>query len=332
VPLPEEFAPTGPKLSKFPIQPPPPIRPRLFPDEARFALRLALLAGGAELAAWAWLGASAAQPAVLGLAALRLLKPLWAWLGTRWPRPLIAFVLLLVALLAGGANIATAGGFATVALITAGLPALGDLCASCIGDTITVERRAAAFAWLDIGQALGGAAGLAIGLASPRWAPLAAAAALVAGSVGIPDLHDRKTPRSSWPLSAFWAALRTPLAWQLALASGVCGLALGKKNFFFSAPSGGYPPGWLWLALGMIAAARVEPRMPDAIALPRIAALLGVIGRVAAWPPLSLLAMGAIFAAIPAAVARGAGELERPLVSSLAWSALIAGAALAAVI
>jgi hypothetical protein len=42
--------------------------------------------------------------------------------------------------------------------------------------------------------------------------------------------------------------------------------------------------------------------------------------------------MGAIFAAIPAAVARGAGELERPLVSSLAWSALIAGAALAAVI
>ena len=45
------------------------------------------------------------------------------------------------------------------------------------------------------------------------------------------------------------------------------------------------------------------------------------------WP-LGLLAMGIMFAAIPAAVARGAGEMERPVVSSLAWSALIAGAAI----
>src|SRR5437868_15101049 len=54
--LPEEFAPRGPKLSRFPIQPAPPIRPRLFPDELRFAVRLAVLAGAGELAAWAGVG------------------------------------------------------------------------------------------------------------------------------------------------------------------------------------------------------------------------------------------------------------------------------------
>ncbi|TMA28123.1 MAG: hypothetical protein E6J78_07485, partial [Deltaproteobacteria bacterium] len=59
--LPEEFAPTGPKLSKLPVRPPPPLRPALFSDEARFALRLALLAGGTELAAWAWIGATAGR-------------------------------------------------------------------------------------------------------------------------------------------------------------------------------------------------------------------------------------------------------------------------------
>ena len=35
------------------------------------------------------------------------------------------------------------------------LPAVADLCASAIGDSVTVERRAAAYAWLDMGQALG---------------------------------------------------------------------------------------------------------------------------------------------------------------------------------
>jgi len=83
VALPEEFAPKGPKLSKFPI------RPRLFPDEARFALRLALLAGGAECAAWVLLAAGGAHRAIIALAALRLLKPLWAKLGTRLPRAAI---------------------------------------------------------------------------------------------------------------------------------------------------------------------------------------------------------------------------------------------------
>src|SRR6059058_1491213 len=135
--LPEEFAPTGPKLSKFPIQPAPPIRPRLFPDEARFALRLALLAGGTELAAWAFLAATA-RPLVLGLAALRLLRPAWAKLGTRWPRPLLAFLLLFETLLTLGANLATFGRLGAAVVIAAGLPALGDLCASCIADSVTV--------------------------------------------------------------------------------------------------------------------------------------------------------------------------------------------------
>ena len=45
-----------------------------------------------------------------------------------------------------------------------------------------------------------------------------------------------------------------------------------------------------------------------------------------------LLALGALFVAIPASVARGAGEMERPVASSLAWSALGLGAAVGAVL
>src|SRR3954462_877635 len=92
--LPEEFAPTGPKLSRFPIQPAPPIRPRLFPDEARFALRLALLAGAAECAVWTILVSLADARAVLLVAALRLLKPVWALAGTGLPRPLVGLLAL----------------------------------------------------------------------------------------------------------------------------------------------------------------------------------------------------------------------------------------------
>src|SRR5207249_1217511 len=111
------------------------------------------------------------------------------------------------------------------------------------------------------------------------------------------------------------------------LAAGVSGLALEKKNFFSAAAGGHTPWGVVWPILGMVAAARMEPWMPNAMALPRIAALVAVAGRIAGWPPLALLGAGAMFAAIPAAVVRGAGEMERPVASSLAWSALIAGAA-----
>jgi len=93
--LPEEFAPTGSKPSRFRIAPQPPLRPRLFPDEAKFALRLSLLAGSAEFAAWAWFAHAGGRGAVLGWAALRLLKPAWSFLGTRVPRPAVAFALLL---------------------------------------------------------------------------------------------------------------------------------------------------------------------------------------------------------------------------------------------
>src|SRR5437868_11646413 len=92
--LPEEFAPTGPKLSRFPIQAAPPIRPRLFPDEARFAFRVAILAGGAECAVWTtllWLGDARF---LFLLAGMRLLKPLWARLGTRLPRPFVGMLAL----------------------------------------------------------------------------------------------------------------------------------------------------------------------------------------------------------------------------------------------
>src|SRR5438105_14159677 len=52
--LPEQFAPTGAKPSHFRVVPSPPLRPTLLPDEARFALRLSVLSGCAEFAAWAW--------------------------------------------------------------------------------------------------------------------------------------------------------------------------------------------------------------------------------------------------------------------------------------
>src|SRR5262249_28598760 len=96
--LPEEFEPTSPPLSRFRILPPPPLRPRLFPDEARFALRLSILAGCTELAAWAWLARAGVHGAVLGWAAARLLRPVWSWLGTRLPRPAVAFALVFLGL------------------------------------------------------------------------------------------------------------------------------------------------------------------------------------------------------------------------------------------
>jgi hypothetical protein len=114
------------------------------------------------------------------------------------------------------------------------------------------------------------------------------------------------------------------MAWQL------CGFAF-LVGFAGARPA----PGWigaLALFAGMVLAARLEPRMPNAILFPRLAAVMALVAWALGFAPLACFALGAMFAAIPAAVARGAGEMERPLVSSLAWSALFAGAALAAVI
>src|SRR5260370_39035908 len=133
------------------------------------------MAGGAELAAWAWL-ALLDRRCVVGLVALRLLRPLWAWSGMRVSRPAVALALLGAALLADARGVGAA----------VGLAALGDLCASCIGDSVTVERRAAAYAWLDMGQALGAVLGLAIAAVLPRFVAHAAAAAVILAAVGVP--------------------------------------------------------------------------------------------------------------------------------------------------
>lgn len=323
--LPEPFAPTGPKLSRFPIRPAAPIRPHLFPDEARFALRLAILAGATECVAWAWL-ASAEPPRrwLLALAAVRFLKPLWAGIGARAPRPAVALALLLVAFLGAARNLLTplAGGLlAQLSLAAIGLPALADLGASCIADSVTVERRAAAYAWLDLAQAVGAALGVALG----PWAAMASIAILPLASLSLPALRDRSTPRSAWAPGSYLLVLRAPLTRQLALLSFLGGA------FAMAGPSRAST--WLTPLLtlgGMSIAARIEGRMPNAIWLPRIAALAAAAG----WllPPLRTVALGAMLVAIPAAVARGAGEMERPLASSLSWSALFAGAALGAML
>jgi hypothetical protein len=339
--LPEEFAPTGPKLSRFPIQPAPPVRPRLFADESRFALRLAVLAGATELAAWAWILRSHGGLA-LAAGALRCARPLWAWLGTRAPRPAVAFGLLAVALLAQGACIITIGGFAPAAALFAALPALGDLASSCIADSITVERRAAAYARLDMGQALGCALGVSLAASAPAFVPLGAAASLLVAGLCVQDLHDRGTPRSSWPLATYLDTLTSPLVAQLAvlaLLTGACAAAAARA----SAAPFLFPAGWPRVAVlaaalaplaGMFLVARTEPAMRNAVLLPRAIALLagGALGVALLSPAAALLAglllLGAAATALPASVARGAGEMERPLAASLAFTALFVGAAL----
>src|SRR5205085_3953983 len=306
--------------------PPPPLRPRLLPDEAKFALRISLLAGCAEFAAWAWLAHAGGKGAALGWAVLRLLRPLWSRVGTRVSRPVVAFALLFVALLGASISLATVGQLFTLGLLAVALPAVGDLCASCVGDVITVERRSAAYSWLDMGQGLGGALGLALGASFPRVAVVAAAAALLVGSVGVPDLRDRGTPRSTWAPAAYLGVFRTPFAAQL------CALVFFAAFFALQPPVRPHP--W-WMALllplaGMAIAARVDPFLPNAVVLPRAALVVAAVGWVV--PPLRLLAIGALFAAVPASVARGAGEMERPVASSLAWCALAAGSAVGAVL
>ncbi len=329
--LPEEFAPTGPKLSRLPIRPAPPVRPHLFADEARFARHLALLAGATELAAWVWFARLLAHRgpawAALAFAALRLLRPFWAWLATRLPRGLVAFALLAGSLLAQGFAAVTF--WDVLGVLAAALPALGDVCATAIADAVTVERRATAYSWLGMAQGLGCALGLAVGSADPRLAPLVATAALLVGSLGIPDLRDRGTPRSSWPVSIRLRVLRTPLAAQLAAFTALAAGFAAAASVRFAA--------WRWVAFvpplaGMAAAARSESFARNALVVPRALAAVGAAALALRWvspaasAAVALLTLGALCSAIPAAVARGSGEMERPVAASIAWSALAAGA------
>jgi hypothetical protein len=327
------------------------VRPRLFPDEARFAVRLSLIAFGTELAAWVWLAALLAAapahrgafiPLAAGLAALRALRPVWAWLGTRVPRSAVAFPLISLALVADGAALLAMplypfpGAYALIAAAFASLPALGDLAASCAADAITIERRAAAYSFLDVAQGIGVGLGIAVGASSPRLAPAAAALGLFLAGLGIPELRDRGTPRSAWPLALYRDVARSALGRELcALSFAIGGLGALALQFAF-----GF--GWLAPFAGMIFAARAESRAPNAVALPQLlaavalaAALLGLCAPLAprllpqVSGQLALLALGAAASALPASVARAAGEMERPLLASLSSACLFAGAAAA---
>ena len=238
----------------------------------------------------------------------------------------MAFALLAVSLLLQGfAAVSFADGLGALA---AALPAVGDLCAAAMADAVTVERRAAAYSWLDMAQGLGCGLGLAIGIAEPRLAPLVGTAALLVGSVGVPDLRDRGTPRSTWPVRMRLQILRTPLAGQLALAaaagSGCAAAAAVRSSWGLWAV---LPP-----ILGMAAAARGEAAARNALVVPRVLALMGGAALVLRQfaPPAAvgagLFALGGLCAAVPGAAARGAGEMERAVASSLAWSALAVGA------
>jgi len=125
-----------------------------------------------------------------------------------------------------------------------------------------------------------------------------------------------------------WQVLRTPLAGQLALAAAVgggCAAAAAVRSSWGAWAIA--PP-----LLGMAAAARSEARARNALVVPRALAVLGCVALALRWvaPPgavlVGLFALGGLCAALPGAVARGAGEMERPVASSLAWSALALGA------
>ncbi|MFL5412892.1 MAG: hypothetical protein ACJ79D_16110 [Myxococcales bacterium] len=338
--IPEQFAPRSRK-PRFATLPDAPVRPRLLAEESRFALRLSLLAGATEVCAFAAFARLCADRSFAGAvvwAALRVARPLWAFLGTRVPRGAVAFALVGTSLLVQGWALFSLRPDETLLAAAAALPALGDLCATCLGDRIPLDRRAAAWSYLDVGQGLGAAVGLAAGTAEPRLSPVFAAVALLVGSIAIPDLRGGPGERGTWPLWLRASAARTPFGAQ----GAVIAFAIGG---FASAALAGTPvPRWAAIAAplaGMWIAARLDPRTRNAVILPRALAVLAagcaVVRGAGPWPiaagTAALLLFGAAASALPASVARGSGEMERPLVSSLLWSALSlgAGVALAAV-
>ena len=358
--LPEEFAPTGPKLSRFPIQPAPPIRPKLFADELRFAVRLSILVAATELSAWAAVGRALIERravdrpamlwAVLGVALLRSLRPLWSRLGTRLPRPLVASALLLGALAVFCSWLVlprrASGMPYWLALLALALPALADLAATAVADSITVERRAAAYSALDMGQALGAALGLGLGSAAGEgYLYFLPPLILMVSSAAVFDLHDRGTPRSSWTLAARKDAARDvkePLAIAFltgALGAAALALSAGSSLFGEALPLGS-PWSWLCAPLaGMVLASRLEARFPSralvlrgCLALAAAAFAIGPHGPDGLGGALALFALGGALAALPAAILRSAAEMDRAPASSLGFTALSLGAGLGALV
>jgi hypothetical protein len=334
--LPEEFAPRSRK-PRFATLPDAPVRPRLLADESRFAMRLSLLAGAAELCAFAAFARLCTHRAFTGAvvwAALRLARPLWAFLGTVVPRGAVAFVLVAASLAVQGAALLSLRPDEVLLATAAALPALGDLCATCLGETVPLDRRAAAYSYLDIGQGMGVALGLAAGAAEPRLSPVIGAVALLAGSIAIPDLRSRPGARATWSLALRIAAARSPLGARIQF------LACTLGAFAAAALVRSEVPRWPAAAapiLGMWIAARIDPRTRNAVVLPSVLAACAVVCAAVRWDGRwvsvagtgALLLFGAAASALPASVAKGSGELERPVISSLTWGALSFGSAFA---
>jgi len=334
--LPEEFAPRGHK-PRFATLPGAPVRPRLVADESRFAMRLSLLAAVSELCAFAAFARLCTHRAFAGAvvwAALRVARPLWAYCGTVVPRGAVAFALVAASLALQGAALLSLRPDEGLLAAAAALPALGDLCATRLGEAIPLDRRSAAFSYLDIGQAMGIALGLGAGAAEPRLSPVFGVVALLFGSIAIPDLRSPPGPRATFSMALRTAAARTPFGARISILAFLIG-GLGA-----AALVDGVLPWWAAVAApvaGMVLAARIEPRTRNAVVLVRalaaFAALCAVVRAAGQWPAAAaaaaLVALGAAASALPASVARGAGELERPIVSSLSWSAFSLGAGLA---
>jgi len=334
--LPEEFAPRSHK-PRFATLPGAPVRPRLVAEESRFAMRLSLLAAVSELCAFAAFARLCTHRAFAGAvvwAALRVARPLWAFCGTVVPRGLVAFALVATSLALQGAALLFLRPDEGLLAAAAALPALGDLCATRLGEAVPLDRRAAAFSYLDIGQAMGIALGLAAGAAEPRLSPVFGVFALLCGSIAIPDLRSPPGPRATFSMALRAAAARTPFGARISV------LAFFTGGLGAAALADGVLPRWAAIGAplaGMVLAARIEPRTRNAVVLVRalaiVAAVCAVVRAIGQWPlvaPVAALAMlGAAASALPASVARGAGELERAMISSLSWSAFSLGAGLA---
>ena len=97
-----------------------------------------------------------------------------------------------------------------------------------------------------------------------------------------------------------------------------------------------------WAALvapiaGMGIAARIDPYTRNAVVLPRLLLALAFVCAALRWSTpwqtyagvAAVVVLGALASALPASIVRGAGEMERPVVSSLVWSMLSLGGGLA---
>ena len=320
--------------------------PPLTAEGRRFVLLCATTAGAGELLAWAgatWLARSG--PARAGLVAAAsalaihaLLRGPLSRLATRVSRRWLATLPLAAAALAmlAGALLARDGSLGRALMLAqlCGLAPLGLLAAGAAADNVDLEKRPRSFGMLDMGQALGAAAGLTLG-ASPRWYGLAGAGAL--GLAALPAAWAlARVPAGGCP-SAFTLGQTRLAAAQRKFAPGLVALAAGGLALGAVLGQPGPAAAWWALALALLAGMRLGAggvdRFGEVRALVACAALLALAAAVPTFAPaavgaiLAYAAAGALLSSLAAAPAGLSAEMLRAPASAAALGALGLGAA-----